>query len=67
MKLAGTQRQAALAATGAMKTTATDAAEVHANLLPFLLLISKICLQAVLQYTTLPTSHPLAKIIQRAS
>lgn len=34
-KLANTQRQAALAATGAMKTTATDATEVHANLLPF--------------------------------
>lgn len=43
-KLARTHRQAALASTGAMRTTATDAAEVLANLLPFHLLISKLCL-----------------------
>ncbi len=66
-KLASTQRQAALAITGAIRTTATNAAEVHANLLPFHLLISKLCLQAVLRYTTLPDNHPPAKTIRRAS
>lgn len=66
-KLAATQRQAVLATTGAMRTMATDAAEVHANLLPFNLLISKLCLQAVLRYATLPSSHPLAKIAKQAS
>lgn len=50
-----------------MRTTATDAAEVLANLMPFHLLISKICLQAALRYATLPDTHPLAKTARRAS
>lgn len=47
-KLAGMQRQATLAAMGAMRTTATDAVEVHVNLPPFRLLIHKLCLQATI-------------------
>lgn len=56
-----------MASTCAMRTMATDAAKVHASLLLFHLLISKLCSQAILRYTTLPKLHPLAKKVQRVS
>lgn len=56
-----------MAATGVVRMTAMDAAEVHANLLPFQLLIRKLCLQATIWYASLPDSHPLAKVVRRAS
>jgi hypothetical protein len=40
-KLAAIQRRAATMITGAMRTTARDALEVMANLLPFHLLVDK--------------------------
>ena len=47
-KLARIQRQAAIMITGTMKTTATDILEVMANLIPFHLLVDKICHHAAL-------------------
>ncbi len=52
---------------GVMRTTATNAAEVHTHLMPFTLLICKLCLQATLCYATLPDTHPLAKVARSAS
>ena len=40
-KLARIQRQAAIHITGALRTTATDTLDAHADLLPFELLIDK--------------------------
>lgn len=65
-KLARIQRQAALTTIGAMRTTATDTIDAHANILPFHLLLKKLCLQATVRHTTLQETHPLAKSIQKA-
>jgi len=47
-RLTTVQRIAALAITGAMKTTATDLVlEVHANLLPISLLLQNTCHRAI--------------------
>ncbi|KAF8526480.1 hypothetical protein JB92DRAFT_3108284 [Gautieria morchelliformis] len=46
-KLAQVQRQAALTITGAMRTTATDTLDAHANLLLFPLLVTKVIHRAV--------------------
>lgn len=59
--LARVQRMAALAITGAFRTTATDILNVHANLLPTDLLLHKICQRAAVRISTLPDTHPLHK------
>ncbi|KAL7277809.1 hypothetical protein ACG7TL_002174 [Trametes sanguinea] len=66
-KLARVQRQALLVMTGAMRSTATDVMEAHADLLPFPLLIDKLCQRATVRLCTLPTSHPLHPHVLRAS
>jgi hypothetical protein len=60
-KLATIQRRAAIIITGAMKTTAADAVEVMANLLPFHLLVDKHRHRAAIRLATLPSPHPLHK------
>jgi hypothetical protein len=60
-KLASVQRRAALMITGVMKTTATDVAEVMANLIPFSLLVDKYRQRAAIRLATLPPTHPLHK------
>jgi ribonuclease HI/exonuclease III len=64
--LASIQRQAAIMITGALRTTATDIIEMHANLLPFPLLVDKIRQRAATRLGTLPDSHPLSKAIINA-
>ena len=66
-KLASIQQQAAIMITGAMKTTATDILEAMANLLPFQLLVDKICHRAALCLATLPPAHPLHKPVQNTA
>ena len=66
-KLARIQRQTAIAMTGMMKTTANNTLDVHANLLPFHLLISKIVHRAATCLACLPDSHPLSKHILKSS
>ena len=66
-KLAAVQRQALLPMAGAMRSMATDVLEVHANLLPFHLLVDKLCFQATAHLCTLPRTHPLSPHITRAS
>ncbi|GBE84554.1 RNA-directed DNA polymerase from mobile element jockey [Sparassis crispa] len=64
-KLAQVQRQATLFITGAMRTTASDVLDTHANLLPFALLIDKNCHRAAVHLCTLPPSHPLHMHVKR--
>jgi len=66
-KLTSIQQQAAIMITGAMSTTATDALEVMANILPFHMLVDKHHHQAALRLVTLPTSHPLHKPVRNAA
>ena len=60
-------RAHALTSSGAMSTTATDAAVAHANLTPTLPLLRKICLRAYLRMTTLPPTNPIYKEIRQAA
>ncbi|KAI0365553.1 hypothetical protein BV20DRAFT_917317, partial [Pilatotrama ljubarskyi] len=65
-RLAIVQRQALLAMTGALRSAPTDALEAHAQVLPFRLLVDKLCHRAAVRLCTLPASHPLAPHVQRA-
>lgn len=66
-KLATIQRQAALAITGALRTTATDITNAHASLPPLSLAVHDICQRATLRMATLPEEHPLNKPLKRAA
>lgn len=66
-KLERVQRQAAIAITGAMRTTAGDVLNAHANLLPTHLAVEKICARAVVRMATHPKSHPLHSHIAKAA
>ena len=52
---------AVTAITGALRTTATDVMEAHANIPPVKLLMHKVCHRAAIRLATLPESHPLHK------
>src|ERR1700723_861786 len=52
-KLAAIQRRAAILITGAMRTTAGDVLDAHANLMPMRILIDKLCCRAALRLATL--------------
>ncbi|PSR73744.1 hypothetical protein PHLCEN_2v10434 [Hermanssonia centrifuga] len=66
-RLSSVHRQAAMMMTGAMRTTATDVMEIHANILPFPLLIDKLCHRAFARLCTLPETHPLQPLVNRAA
>jgi ribonuclease HI len=65
-KLASIQRKAAIKISGAMSTTAGDAAEIHAGLLPLQLYVSEAQHQAALRMSSLPKAHPLSKAVMNA-
>ncbi|OBZ69759.1 hypothetical protein A0H81_10502 [Grifola frondosa] len=65
-RLERVQRQALIIMTGAMRTTATDIMCAHANLLPFTLLVDKICHRAITRICTLPETHPLHRHLRWA-
>src|SRR6266481_9932758 len=52
---------ALMAITGALRTSATEMLEVHANLLPTELLFHKICHRAAVRLSALPETYPLHK------
>jgi len=52
-----------ITASGAMHTTATDAAVAHADLTPMPFMLQKVCLRAYLHMTTLPPSNPIHREI----
>lgn len=66
-RLAQVQRQAAILITGAMRTTATDVMESHANLLPMTALVRQLCQHAAIRLCTLPQNHPLHPFLARAT
>lgn len=66
-RLSTVQRLAAVAITGALRTTATDIMEAHANLLPIPLLLQDTCYRAALRIAALPNTHPLHIPIRRAA
>ena len=61
------QRTAALAITGAMRTSPTDSTEAHANLYPIPILMQHILFRSTLRLASLPTHHPLQATIHRAA
>ena len=60
------QRVAALAITGALRTTPNDFLDAHAGLLPIGLVLEKICHRAMIRMNTLPDTHPLHRLIHSA-
>jgi hypothetical protein len=52
---------------GALKTTATDILEAHANIPPFHLILEQVRHRALLRMATLPDSNPIHHHIQRVN
>ncbi len=52
------QRIACLAITGALRSTATDIAEAHANIPPLVVSLQNMCRRASIRMCTIPASHP---------
>ena len=57
------QHTAVLAITGTLRTSPNNCIDVHANILPFELAITKAYHKAVICYLTLPDTNPIHKII----
>ena len=66
-KLAAIQRSAALMIVGGLHTSPNDLLDMHANMLPFHLLVNKVQYQAALRLATLPNMHPLHKPVAQAA
>jgi hypothetical protein len=66
-RLTSVQRIALLTITGAMRSTATDLLEVHANVLPITLLLQNFCHRAIVRISALPKTHPLHGPVRRAA
>ena len=66
-RLARVQRQALLVMTGALRTTATDTMEAHADLLPFDLLVDRLCHRSAVRLSSLPNSDPLSPHVPKAA
>ena len=64
-RFATLQRMAALAITGAMRTTATDVLDLHVGLLPMLLALHRLCHHATLRIAALPDMYPLYDIFRK--
>jgi len=60
-------QQCLLAIMGGMKSTLTDAMELHTNIPPLELQLDAICHRAMIRLATLPKSHPLQKITLSAA
>lgn len=62
-QLQKTQRIASLAIIGALRTTPTDFADVHAGILPIEIALLKAAHRATVRMLTLPPTHPIHSII----
>ena len=58
---------ATTAITGALRTSASDVMEAHANLLPIELTMDRVCHRAALCLAALPESHPLFKPMRQST
>src|SRR6266481_10151072 len=63
-KLTSVQHIATTTITGALRTSATDTMELHANLFPVELLMQRVCHRVMLQLAALPETHPLYKFVR---
>ncbi|KAF7350204.1 hypothetical protein MVEN_01323400 [Mycena venus] len=59
------QRQATRLITGALRTTATDTLDFHANLLPVHIRLNRSAFNAGARLVTLPPSNPVHQIVRR--
>ena len=66
-KFAQVQKQVVLFITGALRSTAKDTLNTHANLLLFHLLVSQVVHRPATRLACLPDSHPLTKIVRKAA
>jgi len=66
-RLSSIQRLAAIRITGALRSTAGDALDAHADLWPTRLLLDKFNSRSLLRLCTLTPDHPLHRHVQRAS
>jgi ribonuclease HI len=66
-KLNSIQRQAAIAISGALRTTAGDAAEIHAGLVPINIRFKRLCALSAARAATVPSTHPLHKIARKSA
>ena len=64
-KLTQIQRSAAITITGAMRTSPTDATEIHANLMPMPALVQKMLFNSSIRIASLPEAHPLHGMASR--
>src|ERR1700678_2465745 len=60
------QRIAALAITGALRTSPNDYVDAHAGILPIELALLKACHSALVRILTLPSTNPVQQIVKRA-
>ena len=66
-KLATIQRKVAIMIVGRMRTSPTDALDVHANLLPFQLTVDKVRFKVAIRLATLLNTHPLHNPVKQAA
>lgn len=64
-KLGKPQRLACRIAVGGLRTTATQALDLHANILPIIPRLNLAAFKFALRLRTLPSSHPLQKTVKR--
>ncbi len=64
-ELAKVQRIAALAITGALRTTANDVLDAHAGLFPLELTLDRACHRSITRICTLPRTHPLQRLARK--
>jgi hypothetical protein len=60
------QRIAALAITGALRTSPTDFVDAHAGILPMELVLLKACHSGIVRSMTLPSTNPIHQVVQKA-
>ena len=66
-QLTTVQRAGTIAITGALRTSPTDMLNTCANTIPAMLLIEKWCYRAAVRYATLPSEHPLYKLVKAST
>src|SRR6266481_3179392 len=66
-KLTSVQRIVTTTITGALRTSATDTMELHANLFPVELLMQRVCHRVTLRLPALPKTHPLYKLVRASA
>ena len=66
-KLRSMQCKVASTITGALRTTAGDTLDTHANIMPVDLLLNKVLFRAATQLCSLPDTHPLHDTVRSAA